>query len=230
MTRRDKPLVAGELVGLRTWPAVRGGRLRALAFSVMWPDGGRPLEATCLKKHSHRAPATNCSCGIYAWHPRPQAALEVFEAASAHDEAVAGLVAAWGHVVVHASGIRAQYARPTAFLLPTPSLAGSYARRVRTLAARYDAEVIAVASPADIERYCADRALGLTESAVAELLAPVRARERQRRTALARRARSSLALGVALAGAAVDLSRSDARGAARRLRAAQSTARLRRTG
>jgi hypothetical protein len=230
MTRRDQPLIAGELYGLRTWPVVKRGRLRALAFGVTWPDGGRPLEATCLKKHSHEAPATHCSCGIYAWHPRAWAVRAVFDAASAHDEAVAGLVAAWGHVEIHDTGFRAQYARPTAFLLPTPSRAGSYTGRVRALAARYGAEVIAVASPADIERYCADRALGLTESAVAELLAPVQARERQRRRVLAKRARSSLVWCVALAGAAADLSRSDAPGAARRLRAAQSATRLGRTG
>jgi hypothetical protein len=219
MTMRDRPLVAGELYGLRIWPRFARPRLRALAFDVMWPDGGRALEATCQRKHSHRAPATSCVCGIYAWHPTPHAQQEAFEVAEQEGEQVAGLIAAWGEVEVHETGFRAQYARPTAFLLPTRSHNPVYARWVRTLATSYRAEIVVVRNPDDLARYCADRALGLTGSAVAELLAPARARECQRRRVLARRARGSLAWLTAAAGAGVDLARSDPQAAARRLRA-----------
>lgn len=203
MSAAGPPLIVGELAGLRVWP-LETGRLRAAGWDVTWPEGGRPMSATCRVGAAHEAPAGDCTCGIYAWHPRPSSAEEVFSECSRGSNFVAGIVAAWGAVEVHRTGFRAQYARPVAFVVERRRAGPGYRRRVRRLAARHRAEVLVVDSPADLYRHCLERGLGLRESAVEELLVARRQAERSRRRRRLRRRRASAALAAgaaALAGA-----------------------------
>lgn len=181
MSAPEPPLVAGELAGLRIWPLQPYGRLRAAGFDILWPDGGRPLTAACERGGGHEAPAAGCTCGIYAWHPRPSSAETLFSECSRGGTAVAGVVVAWGAVEVHRTGFRAQHARPLAFFVESRRANRGYGRRVRRLAQRHAAEVVAVTGPADLYDYCVHRGMGLREGAVEELLADGRAVARARR-------------------------------------------------
>jgi GNAT superfamily N-acetyltransferase len=205
VTALDPPLVVGELVGLRVWPLQPYGRLRAAGCDIVWPDGGRPMKATCVVGADHEAPAPGCTCGIYAWHPRPSSAEELFAECSRGGSGVAGIVAAWGAVEVHRTGFRAQYARPLAFVVERGRAGRGYGRRVRRLAARHAAEVVVVGSAAELYDYCTDRGLGLRESAVEDLLAPEReeARARRRRRLMLQRAAVALSAPAALGAAAL---------------------------
>ena len=167
MNRREAPLIADELYGLRTW-VLRGGELCALASGFTWPDGDQVVEAQCTRR-SHRAPHHGCACGIYAWHPSAEAARIVFGEACRDGEAVGGLIAAWGDVEVHATGFRAQFARPHALVL-VDHWHDLHRRRIAALAARYRAHVLRVRSAADLRRYCEEHALGLGPSVVSQLV------------------------------------------------------------
>jgi hypothetical protein len=73
---------------------------RVLTRGVGWLDG------------PHRSPHEDCQCGIYAYHtPGPR---------SWFGEAYwcEGIVSAWGRLVVHADGFRAEHARVEALAVP----------------------------------------------------------------------------------------------------------------
>jgi hypothetical protein len=204
----DPPLVVGELVGLRIWPLQPYGRLRAAGWDIVWPDGGRAMEATCEVGAGHEAPASDCTCGIYAWHPRPSSAEELFAECSRGGSGVAGIVAAWGAVEVHRTGFRAQYARPLAFVVERQRAGRGYGRRVRRLAARHAAQVVVVDSAAELYDYCVERRLGLRESAVEDLLVAEResARAHRRRQLRLQRAAAALTAPAAMAAVLLVLS------------------------
>jgi hypothetical protein len=63
--------------------------------------------------HAEAAPGSACSCGLYAWY-RPCPRL----ASAATAELVAGAVALWGTIELHATGMRAQHAMVVALALP----------------------------------------------------------------------------------------------------------------
>jgi hypothetical protein len=63
--------------------------------------------------HDGPAPANGCMCGIYAWYaPAPRGA------SAATRDLVAGAVALWGQIELHAHGMRAQHAMVVALVLP----------------------------------------------------------------------------------------------------------------
>jgi hypothetical protein len=85
---------------------------------------GRVMHATCYDANRvltrgvgwldrpHRSPHEDCQCGIYAYHtPGPR---------SWFGEAYwcEGIVSAWGRLVVHADGFRAEHARVEALAVP----------------------------------------------------------------------------------------------------------------
>lgn len=197
----EPPLFVGELAGLRVWP-LESGQLRAAGWDVTWPDRGRVMTATCSLGAAHDAPAPDCTCGIYAWHPRPSSAEEVFAECSRGANRVAGIVAAWGAIEVHRTGFRAQHARPVAFVVERRRAGPGYRRRVRRLAARHAAQVLVVDSPADLYDHCLANGLGLRETAVEELLSVRREAERARRRRRLRLERAAVALAASSAAAA----------------------------
>ena len=99
-----------------------------------WPGGGEWLTASCAVDPRHAAPAPGCTCGIHAWHPRPERARHVL----GYRGRVSGVVEAGGAVEVHRDGFRAERARPYAFFL-TPR---ANAALVGRLAEAYRAEVV----------------------------------------------------------------------------------------
>ncbi|MEP6953410.1 MAG: hypothetical protein ABI950_05025 [Solirubrobacteraceae bacterium] len=63
--------------------------------------------------HGHAAPQNGCTCGIYAWYDPPARS-----ASAATAELVAGAVALWGRLELHAQGMRAEHAVLVALALP----------------------------------------------------------------------------------------------------------------
>jgi hypothetical protein len=162
----DTPtLVPGPLYGLRTWAVVGTPgeeRLAGPQRGTPWPDGGAWLEAACERDTAHVAPEHDCVCGIHALHPTAANARRVL----ALRREVPGIVECEGPVEVHPDGFRACRGRPHALAL----LPGRNAGLIGRLARAYGVEVVPVRRPADLERWCRERGLGLTPAVVDEIL------------------------------------------------------------
>lgn len=106
------PDLIAPVVGFRQWRMGPTGLL-SVTCDEEWPHTS--MTARCLAGRHPRlqAPASACSCGIYAWYtPCPRTA-----SAPTWDY-VAGAVVLWGAVELHASGMRAQRCRIVALVLP----------------------------------------------------------------------------------------------------------------
>ncbi|PWU25066.1 MAG: hypothetical protein C5B48_03175 [Candidatus Rokuibacteriota bacterium] len=97
------PDLIEPVVAFRNWRVV-DGRLRSVYEPVFWLD---PMQrADCLSDRRgqahHDAPASGCTCGLYASHQPDH------EFPTIDHRGVAGIVTAWGNIEVHADGIRAE--------------------------------------------------------------------------------------------------------------------------
>jgi hypothetical protein len=117
------PDLAAAILAFRSW-RLAAGRLMSPFIPCRWE--GREMHATCFDANRsltrgvgwldrpHASPDEACQCGIYAYHtPGPR---------SWFGEAYwcEGVVSAWGRVVVHADGLRAEHARVEALAVPEP--------------------------------------------------------------------------------------------------------------
>ena len=115
------PDLAAEVVAFRSWRLARD-RLMSPFIPCRWD--GRVMHAACFDANRgltrgvgwldepHRSPHADCQCGIYAYHtPGPR---------SWFGEAYwcEGVVAAWGRLVVHSDGFRAEHVRVEALAIP----------------------------------------------------------------------------------------------------------------
>ena len=118
---------AVPLVGFRRW-GCRGGALYSGIFvagkfvpnpavSMVAPRArpvpwrpGQDRVAKCFALRGHEAPARNCNCGIAAYYALDE------EPELPAPEALWGVIVAWGRIVEHERGFRAQFARPVALL------------------------------------------------------------------------------------------------------------------
>jgi hypothetical protein len=117
----EAPDLAGAVAAFRSW-RLAGGRLMSPFIPCRWQD--RVMHAACFDANRvltrgvgwlaepHRSPHEACQCGIYAYHtPGPH---------SWFGEAYwcEGVVSAWGRLVVHPDGFRAEHARVEALAVP----------------------------------------------------------------------------------------------------------------
>jgi hypothetical protein len=115
------PDLAAPVVAFRSWRLARG-RLMSPFIPCTWQ--GRVMRATCYDANRtltrgvgwldepHASPHEACQCGIYAYHtPGPR---------SWFGDAYwcEGVVSAWGRLVVHPDGFRAEHARVEALAVP----------------------------------------------------------------------------------------------------------------
>ena len=115
------PDLAAAVVAFRSW-RLAGDRLMSPFIPCRWQD--RMMHATCFDanrtltrgvgwlEEPHVSPHEACQCGIYAYHaPGPR---------SWFGEAYwcEGVVSAWGRLVVHTDGFRAEHARVEALAVP----------------------------------------------------------------------------------------------------------------
>ena len=117
------PDLITAVIGFRQWRLV-GAELWSLRADDHWQRG---VHTARCAEHPHGAPANGCTCGIYAWYaPTPRGA------SALTPDLVAGAVALWGKIELHAHGMRAEHARVVALALPFSR--GSKRRRLRTAA------------------------------------------------------------------------------------------------
>jgi hypothetical protein len=138
------PDLAGAVVAFRSW-RLAGERLMSPFIPCRWT--GRVMHAECYDANRrlqrgvgwldepHDSPHERCQCGIYAYHvPGPR---------SWFGEAYwcEGVVSAWGRIVVHDDGFRAEHARVEALAVPS-SLVAYGAATVHDAAARLGVPVV----------------------------------------------------------------------------------------
>jgi len=148
-------LAAEPLVGFRHWGARRGGLYSGIFVAgrfvpnpalgmiaprvkpVPWPTDDNRV-AKCFALRGHDAPHRDCNCGFAAYYALPD------EPELPAPEAVWGAICAWGHVVEHQTGFRAQYARPIALLdLRSPGDYREKGKRLENAAAAYAIPLLA---------------------------------------------------------------------------------------
>src|SRR4051812_10791780 len=115
------PDLIAPVVAFRSW-RLAGSQLVSPFIPCRWE--GRVMHAVCYDANRtltrgvgwldapHESPAPECQCGVYAYHtPGPR---------SWFGEAYwcEGVVSAWGRIVVHGDGLRAQFARVEALAVP----------------------------------------------------------------------------------------------------------------
>lgn len=173
----DPPLLAGQIHGLRRWSlGLEDGRIRlGSSFRDFWWDpGGAATTATCGEGslRRHRPPGKRCGCGLYALHPGPESASEVFpvQILDGLPSEVSGIVEAWGRVEVYETGFRAQFARPVALILHRDQLGTDWGELVERIARAYRADVLIVSRSGEVTEYCREHDLGLAPGTVAELV------------------------------------------------------------
>ncbi len=129
------PDLVRAVVAFRQWRLGPGDELWSLRADERWGRGA--LTARCRSEvpHDGPAPQNGCTCGFYAWYvPRPRTA------AAGTADLVNGAVAMWGHVELHAHGLRAEHAMVVALALPL--LPGAKRGRVRAVARALEAEAV----------------------------------------------------------------------------------------
>lgn len=129
---REEFVVPDQLdpvVGWRSWQvAIHNGWpcLQACTRHILWLPGQR-MEAVCeigfgdasefTRCDKNLCPCTSCTCGLYAtWQPDHILAAKVY-----------GQINAWGRVVKHERGFRAQYAYPKILFAPAELIAPLHA-------------------------------------------------------------------------------------------------------
>ena len=139
------PDLCAEVVAFRSW-RLAGDRLMSPFIPCRWQD--RVMHATCYDANRrltrgvgwldapHDSPHEACQCGIYAYDtPGPRSWF-----GEAHW--CEGVVSAWGRVVVHLDGFRAEHARVEALAIPA-GLSRFGAAHVHGVAAKLGVPVVA---------------------------------------------------------------------------------------
>lgn len=127
------PDLITAVIGFRQW-RLRGTELWPLRANDRWLRGVQT--AHCDRAIDHGpAPAKGCTCGIHAWYlPPPRGA------SAATTDLVAGAVALWGTIELHAHGMRAQHAMVVALALPFSR--GDKRRRIIAAAAALEVRAV----------------------------------------------------------------------------------------
>lgn len=124
------PDLITAVIGFRHW-RLRGSELWSMRATERW-ERGLHIAHCDDPGHETPAPANGCTCGIYAWYEPPP------RGASLTADLVAGAIAVWGQLELHAHGMRAQYAT----IVALPWSRGG--KRRRLLNATDDLGVVAV--------------------------------------------------------------------------------------
>ena len=139
----EPPDLAAPVVAFRSW-RLAGERLMSPFIPCRWR--GAVMHATCYDANRrltrgvgwletpHESPHEDCQCGIYAYHtPGPR---------SWFGEAYwcEGAVSAWGRLIVHNDGFRAEHARVEALAIPAGLPRG--AEQIRRVGAQLGVPVL----------------------------------------------------------------------------------------
>jgi hypothetical protein len=122
------------VIGYRQW-RLGDAALWSAYMDDRWVRGVNTAACRADRRHAEPAPGHDCTCGIHAWY-RPCPRL----ASPATSPLVAGAVALWGEIELHATGMRAQYAMVLA--LVRPLLTDAKRRRLVRVADTLEVEAI----------------------------------------------------------------------------------------
>jgi hypothetical protein len=140
------PDLVEPVAAFRAWRIV-GEALLSPYIPARWD--GRIMHAECFPANRrlefghgwvaepHRSPHPHCRCGIYAYH-RPGTRTWFGEF-----DWVEGVVACWGRIEAHATGLRAEVARVEALALPAATADRSRERAVHAIARRLGCALVA---------------------------------------------------------------------------------------
>jgi hypothetical protein len=121
------PDLVEHVIGYRQW-RIHDGALCSVHTWDRWTAAVMTATCSAGADHDEPPPVNGCSCGFYArYTPVPRTA------SAATPDLVAGAVALWGRLELHAHGMRGQHARLLALALPIT--AGPKRRRVQEVAA-----------------------------------------------------------------------------------------------
>jgi hypothetical protein len=127
------PDLVTAVIGFRQWQLI-GDELWSVRATDRWRRGVNTADCDA-GSHDGPAPANGCTCGIYAWYgPTPRGA------SAATSDLVAGAVALWGQIELHAHGMRAQHAMVVAVALPFSW--GAKRRRIQAAAAALEVPAV----------------------------------------------------------------------------------------
>lgn len=155
------------VIAFRFW-RIMDGHLYGPFYRARWEPGDTraechfaetslpPAAHLVADDQPHTVPGSFCRCGLYANHlisskeifAQPlvkmlDRALDMVTADESAEDGweVFGAVAMWGRIEVHASGLRAEYARPI-LLAATPYQKRAQRKELREVAKRYGAGVV----------------------------------------------------------------------------------------
>ena len=120
------PDLVDRVVGYRQW-RIHRGELYSVHTWDRWTAEPMTAECNAGTGHDEPPPVNGCSCGFYARYTPVQRT-----ASAATPDLVAGAVALWGRLELHAQGMRGQHAQLLALALPLT--AGPKRRRVQEVA------------------------------------------------------------------------------------------------
>jgi len=108
----EAPDLIEPVVAFRSWRVV-DGRLRSVYEPVFWLEPTQRAECRAARRAhpAHDAPASGCSCGIYASHEADH------HFPTVDHRGVSGIVTAWGNIEVHLDGIRAEWVQVEALAI-----------------------------------------------------------------------------------------------------------------
>ena len=108
----DAPDLIAPVIGFRQW-RVAGDRLLSITCDEVWRTPSMAARCLVAGHPQEASPAVGCFCGVHAWYePCPRTA------SVATQDYVAGAVALWGVIELHAGGMRAQHCRVVALASP----------------------------------------------------------------------------------------------------------------
>ncbi|HEX7299265.1 MAG TPA: hypothetical protein VF257_09665 [Solirubrobacteraceae bacterium] len=121
-------------IGFRQW-RLRGDELWSLLTEDRWERGMQSAHCLSEAPHDEPAPHKGCACGFYAWYSPPPRT-----ASAATPDLLAGAVALWGKIELHAHGMRAEHAMVVALALPFSW--GAKRRHIQAAAAALEASAV----------------------------------------------------------------------------------------
>jgi hypothetical protein len=119
------PDFVGAVIGFRQFRVIGSG-LWSTHAAFRWHAGEQASTCLAARPHDEPVPAKGCTCGFYArYAPYPRGA-------SMTRDLIAGAVALWGRIELHAHGMRAEHASVVVLALPLSF--GEKRRRTRAAA------------------------------------------------------------------------------------------------
>ncbi|MGH9118474.1 MAG: hypothetical protein ACRD0A_11565 [Acidimicrobiales bacterium] len=141
------PDLITPVIGFRQF-RVLGSELWSTQADYHWSAGVHTAVCLAPIPHDDPVPAKGCTCGCYARYTPPPRTSSALTA-----DLVAGAVALWGRIELHAHGMRAEHARVVVLALPF----SRWGKRRRTIAA---AEAVGIAAVPAGRLVAATRELG----------------------------------------------------------------------